>query len=258
MTWVRVEPDAPYHQKLQRVGVEGFGLFVAGLCYANRCLTDGLIHQHALPAVFPGAPRRRLESLAGQLVAAGLWEVVEGGWRVHDFHQYQPTKAEALDQMRRASERYAAGGRSRASMAQRIQGRFTSVPASDNASVQTSDSTSDAPASTSTDPIRTDPIREPPLAPPVASPPRRRRGQTTSNGHDPRAVLAWGEIMRWVRSGSTILPSDLDPRVRSVLQRMGGWSRVTCLRNSDAVKPADLTTTRLEFLQVYSALEASA
>lgn len=93
MAWVRLEPNTPTHPKVIRVGIAGFGLFVAGLCYANHYLTDGFIPAAALPAVFPGVHGRRIVALSVSLVEAGLWEVAEGGWRIHDFHHYQPSAA---------------------------------------------------------------------------------------------------------------------------------------------------------------------
>src|SRR5262245_5893527 len=76
-------------------------LFVCGLAYCNRYLTDGYV-----PA---GAVRRLADlddaqGLAARLVDVGLWERVEGGFRVHDFGDYQPS-AEAVRRERASNAR---------------------------------------------------------------------------------------------------------------------------------------------------------
>jgi 5-methylcytosine-specific restriction endonuclease McrA len=79
MTWVRLDDQFTDHPKIVQAGPLAGWLFVCGLGYAARYLTDGSI---------PAAQVRRLadvedaEPLAARLVAAGLWEPVEGGYQV--------------------------------------------------------------------------------------------------------------------------------------------------------------------------------
>ena len=90
MTWVRLDDGAPLHPKLLAVGPEAAWLWVAGLAYANRHVTNGVIPPQALPALYPSDqwPRARLAKLAAALVEAGLWTAREGGgWEVHDYAQ---------------------------------------------------------------------------------------------------------------------------------------------------------------------------
>jgi hypothetical protein len=82
-------------------GVEAFGFYVAGNCYCNKWLTDGFIKAGALPSLFPGTPRAKTLRYVETLVRVGLWEVVNEGWRVHDFHEYNRT-AEQVRALRRA------------------------------------------------------------------------------------------------------------------------------------------------------------
>jgi hypothetical protein len=108
MTWVRLDDGAPLHPKLLAVGPEAAWLWVAGLAYANRHVTNGAIPPQALPALYPSDqwPRARLAKLAAALVEAGLWTAREGGgWEVHDYAQYQAeAMRDAVDE-RRAWER---------------------------------------------------------------------------------------------------------------------------------------------------------
>ena len=96
MTWVRLDDATPLHPKLLRAGAEAAWLWVAGLAYANRHVTDGAIPVEALPALYPGDewPRAKLLKLAAKLVEVRLWVASEGGgWRIHDYGEYQ---AEAM------------------------------------------------------------------------------------------------------------------------------------------------------------------
>jgi hypothetical protein len=108
VTWVRLDDSAPLHPKLLAAGPEAAWLWVAGLAYANRHTTNGVIPPQALTALYPSDqwPRARLAKLATTLVTAGLWTVREaGGWEVHDYAQYQAEAMRDAVAQRRAWER---------------------------------------------------------------------------------------------------------------------------------------------------------
>lgn len=133
MSWAKVDPDAPQHPKhhhLARGQLERFGFFVASLCYAAKFLTDGFVAEHAVNAIFPGTGRATCLRLASELVVAGLWEVRDDGWQIHDYLKYHPTRTEELEDRRQQLAKSAAGGLARSAKAHRIQGRFTSQPTS--------------------------------------------------------------------------------------------------------------------------------
>ena len=73
-------------------GVKGIGLFLVGLCYANRHLTDGFVPAGAVE-VFAGEP---MQDVIAALIGAGAWTKSTGGYHVHDYNQYQPLKAQVL------------------------------------------------------------------------------------------------------------------------------------------------------------------
>jgi hypothetical protein len=134
LSWVRVDDQFPDHPKLMRLGKDrlaGMGLWVVGLCYCARFLTDGYIPAMALPW-----GSRRIATL---LVSVGLWDVEGDGYRIHDYHEYQPTKAAVLEKRAELLAGKVAGGKARAASAGRDGGRFapadhqqtTSSPAGD-------------------------------------------------------------------------------------------------------------------------------
>lgn len=91
MTWVKLDDLFPDHPKVRQAGPSAAWLYVAGLCYCARHLTNGKIPDHALPDLgLYGALRAR--HLAGVLVDASLWRRTDGGYRVHDYLKYQPSR----------------------------------------------------------------------------------------------------------------------------------------------------------------------
>lgn len=97
MGWVRID-DAFYdHPKFSAAGPHGLALWVAALAFANRNLSDGI--------VTTSQTRRLLDwngldadpvKLAEQLADIGLLERVDGGYRIHDYLNYQ----KSADQVR--------------------------------------------------------------------------------------------------------------------------------------------------------------
>lgn len=104
MTWVRLDEEFPDHPKVAAAGPLAAWLHVCALAYCNRYLTDGFVPagQVAKLADFSGL-RVKVGDLAGRLVDVDLWEAAEGGYRVHDFHDYQPSRA-AVEADRRSKQ----------------------------------------------------------------------------------------------------------------------------------------------------------
>jgi hypothetical protein len=102
VTWVKLDDQLPDHPKIIAAGPAASWLFVAGLCFASRYLTDGHIPTHMLGHLTkqpkPGA-------LAARLVELGLWGTVDDGWQVHDYTQYQRSREQIEDERRKASRR---------------------------------------------------------------------------------------------------------------------------------------------------------
>lgn len=101
--WVRIEDVMPEHPKFQEVGDTAFALFVSGLCYSVRLLTDGRIPERQVPKLIHASPRKATT----ELVAAGLWHEVDGGYQVHDFDHYQPSAQKVQDQRRKERDKKA-------------------------------------------------------------------------------------------------------------------------------------------------------
>ena len=92
MSWVKLDDQFPDHPKIMQAGPLAGWLYVCGLAYCNRLLTDGFIPAGAVNrlADVPNAPK-----LAAALVTAGLWDAAAGGYQVHDYLEYQPSREQS-------------------------------------------------------------------------------------------------------------------------------------------------------------------
>jgi len=159
MAWVRLDDGFAEHPKVLQVGAFGAWVAVQGLCYANRNLTDGFV-PFAIAQSFVTRGAVRIDGDAqwtlgettghagyditdvdwcAVLVDAGIWERAPGGYRIHDYEQYQPSKADVLslreqraDAGRRGGTRSGLVRRTRANEAE-TQANTQHVPASSDA-----------------------------------------------------------------------------------------------------------------------------
>lgn len=106
MAWVKLDDQFPDHWKLAELGEDAplcGWLYVCGLAFCNRQLTDGRIpkaHVGRLMSV-------RAAELAERLVEVGLWEDADTHYVVHDYLDYQPTREKVLAERAATKERVA-------------------------------------------------------------------------------------------------------------------------------------------------------
>ena len=99
MAYIKLDDRFPDHPKVVAAGPEAAYLFVAGICYCNRYLTDGFIPSEVVPRLVPydGA---KVKQLVSNLLAACLWVAStlskQNGFMVHDYADYQSSKAQIL------------------------------------------------------------------------------------------------------------------------------------------------------------------
>ncbi len=114
MPWSRVGDELPEHPKFTAAGPLAGWVWLDGLCYSNRNLTDGLIpeaiaKQYGTAVIAAAVETFRMAGwkpkkgrstrdidLPAVLVNCGLWERAEGGYRIHDFCDYNKSKKEVL------------------------------------------------------------------------------------------------------------------------------------------------------------------
>lgn len=114
--WSKLDDSLIDHRKVfaagDLIGRNGpaiaLGLYAIGLMWTNKQLTDGFL---------PTAVVKRFKHVdkplvaADALVAAHLWEQVDGGYLVHDFHDHNPAAADVQLKRKADRERKRKGGR---------------------------------------------------------------------------------------------------------------------------------------------------
>jgi hypothetical protein len=125
MAWAKLDDGFHAHPKVMQAGLAATGLHVLAISYCSRYLTDGHVSAEFVRQV----ASRNASKLVSKLVEAGLWEVrdekPDSGWIVHDYLDYNPSRAEVIAARRdpnRGSEPLA----SRAGASERTAGRARS------------------------------------------------------------------------------------------------------------------------------------
>ena len=99
MTWFRMDDSIYDHPKMDDVSLAAAGLWALAGTYCARHLTDGVVSLRAIQRLGGDAV------LAAELVAAGLWRATSDGWIFHDWHDYQPSRADILAEREKAKQR---------------------------------------------------------------------------------------------------------------------------------------------------------
>jgi hypothetical protein len=97
MTWFKVDDSFHSHPKVLAASPAALGLWVVAGSWSGANLSDGLVPDHVLPRLLPDSAE-----LARELVAAGLWKRVRGGYRFHDWDHFNP-KREVIEEERKAA-----------------------------------------------------------------------------------------------------------------------------------------------------------
>lgn len=105
MSWIKIDAGFFRHPKAIRAGRDGRILFIASVCYAGDGLTDGFVPEGALALLAAETGITKPKEAANQLVDSGLWEVVEGGFQVHDYLEYNTASGKVQAERDAAKER---------------------------------------------------------------------------------------------------------------------------------------------------------
>lgn len=103
MSWVRTDDQMPRHPKIWPLSDAAYRLHHHGLSHCAAYATDGLVSLSYIDTLTPAGRKARKQ--ADELVAAGVWEAVPGGWQIHDYLEYQLSASEIAEQRRQAAER---------------------------------------------------------------------------------------------------------------------------------------------------------
>lgn len=102
MPWARFDDRYPSNRKVRPLSDAAFRLDVSAVCWCNENLTDGHIRLDELTLT---ADIKKHAQAAEELVLRGRWDKVEGGWQIHDFLVYNPSRDQVLADRAKAAER---------------------------------------------------------------------------------------------------------------------------------------------------------
>ncbi len=124
--WIKLDDQFSDHPKIIEAGPLAAWLYVCGLTYAARYLTDGYI---------PAGQVRKLadvdnaSELAAKLVEVGLWESIDGGYLIHDYLEYNPNREDVMATREARAEAGARGGRRKAAASKTPSKSASKTPA---------------------------------------------------------------------------------------------------------------------------------
>jgi hypothetical protein len=92
MPWVKLDDSIDQHRKIRRAGNEAAGVWMRSLCYSAGALTDG----HVDPEWLVERTGSKASKVSELLVVSGLWEPNDDGWGIHDYLDFNPSRASVL------------------------------------------------------------------------------------------------------------------------------------------------------------------
>lgn len=117
MGWVKLDDQFSRHPKVLRAGPLAGWLHICALNYCAQYLTDGFIPAAAVNALADYSSLKEdlghvADGLTGcdfvpSLVRHGIWAEVQGGYQIHDYLDYNPSRDEVLKRRRADAERKA-------------------------------------------------------------------------------------------------------------------------------------------------------
>lgn len=75
-----------WHPKVIGLSSAARGIWISGLCYAGA--NGGIVPFAAIPQLSSDLKPTQRQQQIDALIASELWEVIEGGYRVHDFDEH--------------------------------------------------------------------------------------------------------------------------------------------------------------------------
>jgi hypothetical protein len=106
MPWARFEDDYLGNRKLTTLSTLAIALDMAGIVYSARELRDGRLTVADVQIIAALIHIRRWSPAAEELVRVNRWQVLEsGGWMIHDYLDYQPSREKVLTERTSAAER---------------------------------------------------------------------------------------------------------------------------------------------------------
>lgn len=104
MGWARFDDQYSDNPKILEAGPWAELLDMRAIIYSARMETDGLITRATLKRISHGIPK--VADRVNMLLEVGRWKVNDGGgWLIHDYLAYNPSKTQRAAERERGRER---------------------------------------------------------------------------------------------------------------------------------------------------------
>jgi len=110
MPYLALDDNFPDNPKVAGLSDRAFRLHVVALCYCSAQLTDGLVRNKAKLWANIGGNIRSFSRLTDELCLAGLWDIVDGGYVIHDYLEWNASAAQIKEKRRKDRLRKRAAG----------------------------------------------------------------------------------------------------------------------------------------------------
>lgn len=108
MTFLALDNTFPGNPKIAGLSDRAFRLHVIALCHCSAKLTDGFVEDTPKVWAQMGGLRSNIRSrlrITNELCSAKLWEEVDGGFRIHDYLDWNASAAQVKEKRRKDRER---------------------------------------------------------------------------------------------------------------------------------------------------------
>lgn len=100
MPWLKLDDQMGTHRKTRRLlrtgGAAAWGLHILALLHCSRYLTDGYVEAEFVDETLDDCrvddEQERKQTIAA-LITCGFWHATDGGYMVHDYLEYNPSRA---------------------------------------------------------------------------------------------------------------------------------------------------------------------
>jgi hypothetical protein len=97
MPWIRLDDHFDEHPKIAGLTAGALVLWLRCLAYSNRNLTDGFVPDLIATERATRSIHYAPEDVIEELVNAGLWTETKNGYQIHDYLEYQGSRAQILE-----------------------------------------------------------------------------------------------------------------------------------------------------------------
>lgn len=94
--WIKIDDSYFTHRKIVQLTGPAILMDLTGIAYCARELTDGFVAEGAILLVAALAKVPEPEKHVGELVRVGRWEKRDGGFFIHDYLDYQPSREDVI------------------------------------------------------------------------------------------------------------------------------------------------------------------